>query len=76
MQVDLSKYNNSWYNPGRGFIIRALWYLGNVLFLKNPLNPSSKLKIYMLRLFGAKIGKGATLKPCINVKYPWNIEIE
>jgi putative colanic acid biosynthesis acetyltransferase WcaF len=75
MHVDLSKYNNSWYNPGRGFITCIVWYLINVIFLQNPLNPSSKLKIIILSLFGAKIGKGVVIKPGINIKYPWNLEI-
>ena len=74
-RVDLSAFNNSWYNPGRGFLIRTLWHFVNALFLQNPLNPSSKLKIIFLRLFGAKIGEGVVLKPSINVKYPWKLEI-
>ena len=75
MAVDLSKFENSWYNSGRGFLVRTLWHFVNALFLQNPLNPSSKLKIIVLKLFGAKIGLGVVLKPAINVKYPWNLEI-
>lgn len=73
--VDLAKFNNSWYNPGRGFIVRTVWHFMNALFLQNSLNPSSKIKISVLRMFGAKIGAGVVLKPSINVKYPWNLEI-
>jgi len=29
----------------------------------------------LLRMFGAKVGKGCMLKPSINIKFPWNIEI-
>lgn len=50
-----------------------LWYLTNALFLLNPLNPSSRLKVMVLRLFGARIGQGVVLKPGINVKYPWHL---
>jgi putative colanic acid biosynthesis acetyltransferase WcaF len=75
MQVDLSTFNNSWYNPGRGFLTRTLWHFVNALFLQNSLNQSSRIKITILRLFGAKIGTGVVLKPSINVKYPWNLEI-
>jgi putative colanic acid biosynthesis acetyltransferase WcaF len=75
MNVDLSKYNNSWYDPGRSFIIRAIWYILSALFINNYLNPSSKLKIVLLKLFGAKIGKEVDIKPGVNIKYPWNIEI-
>ena len=73
--VDLSKFDNSWYDPGRSLAVRTLWHFANALFLQNPLNPSSSLKIIILRLFGAKIGEGVVLKPSINVKYPWNLEI-
>lgn len=75
MRVDLSKFNNSWYHPGRSVLVRLLWYMTNALFFQNPLNPSSSLKVLLLRLFGAKIGQGVMLKPSINVKYPWNMEI-
>ena len=75
MNTDLSKFNNSWYRPGRGFFVRLLWHFTNALFLQNPLNPSSGLKKVLLRLFGAKIGQGVVLKPSINIKYPWNLEI-
>ena len=75
MAVDLSSFNNSWYYPGRGILVRTLWHLINALFLQNPLNHSSRIKIVILRLFGARIGEGVVLKPSINVKYPWNLEI-
>ena len=75
MRTDLSKFNNDWYNPGRGFALRTLWHFFNALFLQCPLNPSSRLKITILKMFGARIGEGVVLKPSINVKYPWNLEI-
>ena len=75
MRVDLSRYDNSSFNPGRGSLVRALWYFANVLLLQNPLNPLSSLKVLLLRIFGAKVGKGVVLKPSINVKYPWNLRI-
>ncbi len=74
MKTDLSKYNNSWYIPGNA-LKRALWYIINVLFFINPLNPLSKLKIIWLRLFGAQIGKGVVIKPGVNIKYPWKLAI-
>ena len=75
MAVNLSRYDNTWYSPGRNRVVRALWYVVNALLLQNPLNPSSGLKVFCLRLFGAKIGVGVNLKPSINVKYPWKLEI-
>jgi putative colanic acid biosynthesis acetyltransferase WcaF len=74
-RTDLSTYNNDWYNPGASALKRMLWYLVNVSLFINPLNPFSSLKVILLRLFGARVGKGVTLKPNINIKYPWLLEI-
>lgn len=71
-KTDLSQYNNSWYKPGSA-VKRALWYLVNVLVFKNALFPFSGAKTFMLRLFGAKVGKGVVIKPCVNIKYPWKL---
>ncbi len=74
--VDLSKYKNPpWHDKGRGYFIRVLWVFVNALFLQSPFNPSSSLKVWILRLFGAKVGKGCLLKPSINVKSPWLLEV-
>lgn len=74
MKTDLSRYDNSWYEPGGG-VKRLIWYFTNMLFLRNPLNPFSGIKVRLLRLFGAKVGKGVNIKPGVNVKYPWFLEI-
>ncbi len=73
--VDLSLYNNAWYNTGASVIKRALWYFANSAILNNSFIPFSRIKIKVLRLFGAKIGKGVVIKPSVNIKYPWNLKI-
>lgn len=75
MNIDLSTYDNSWYNPEGNIIKRALWYFTDLLFIKNHWNPVNILKIKILRLYGAKIGKGVVIKPGVNIKYPWLLEI-
>ena len=74
-KTDLSLYNNLPFNPGGSAIKRLLWYYINAVFLKSGLLPSSGFKIFLLRLFGAKIGKGVIIKPGVNVKYPWHLII-
>jgi putative colanic acid biosynthesis acetyltransferase WcaF len=44
-------------------------------FFINPLNPFSGLKVSLLRFFGAKVGQRVVIKPGVNIKYPWNLEI-
>lgn len=75
MKVDLSRYDNSWYHPGRGIITRTLWYYVNALFFINPLIPASGLKVWLLKAFGAAVGKGVVIKPRVNIKYPWNLSV-
>jgi len=73
--VDLSRYDNSWYHPGRNGWWRMLWYLTNELFFRSGLFPASTIKCRILRHFGAKVGKGVVIKPHVNIKYPWRLTI-
>jgi len=54
---------------------RILWYFVNVIFFRSALNPFNGLKIFLLRLFGAKVGKDVIIKPSVNIKYPWRLTI-
>lgn len=74
-RVDLSKYNNQWYQTGRGPFVRLLWYFVNAIFINSYLIPSSSVKVFILRLFGARIGKACVIKPKVNIKYPWKLEL-
>lgn len=74
VKTDLSLYSNQWYKPGNPFK-RALWYFFNAAFFLNPFFPFSGIKKGMLRLFGAKVGKGVVIKPAVNIKYPWKLKI-
>lgn len=74
-QVHLARYDNSDFDPGAGPMARAVWYLVNELVIRNRLNPFSRLRVALLRAFGAKIGAGVVIKPGVNVKYPWNLTI-
>jgi putative colanic acid biosynthesis acetyltransferase WcaF len=72
--IDLSKFNNSWYKPGNP-LKRFVWYLKNTVLLKSSLPWPNSFKIFALRFFGARIGKGVIIKPCVNIKYPWFLEV-
>jgi putative colanic acid biosynthesis acetyltransferase WcaF len=74
-KVDLNIYDNSWYSPKAGRIKQTLWYFVNALFFINPLNPFSGIKVFLLKLFGAKLGRKVLIKPAVSVKYPWLLEI-
>ena len=73
-KTDLSTFNNNWYKPGNPIII-LVWYVVNILFFINPLNPFCSLKVFLLRMFGAQIGKNVLIKPGVSIKYPWKLSI-
>lgn len=75
MKTDLSIYDNSWYKTGAGPLRRGCWYLVNSCFFQGYLFPFSGLKRTLLRLFGARISKGVVIKPNVNIKYAWNLEV-
>ncbi|MDQ6844342.1 MAG: WcaF family extracellular polysaccharide biosynthesis acetyltransferase [Bacteroidota bacterium] len=72
--TDLHSYNNSWYRPGSAWK-RFLWYWINAFVFNSSLFPFYKLKVLFLKAFGAKAGKGICIKPNVNIKYPWFLEI-
>lgn len=73
-KVDNSKYKTT-IHIGASKLKQVLWYFTNAVFFINPLNPFSSLKVFLLRLFGAKIGGGVVIKPSVNIKFPWKLSV-
>lgn len=73
--ADLSRFNNADFPLGAGFIKRTLWYFTNAVFFINPLFPFRSPKPVLLRLFGAKVGRGVVIHPGVNIKFPWKLAI-
>jgi len=63
------------YHPGRSYAYRACWLLVEALILLNPIVTPYALKRWVLRRFGAKVGKNVLIKPNVHVKYPWYLSI-
>lgn len=73
--VDLEKFANPEYDPGRGFLMRTVWYYCSVLLFESGWLPVSGFKARMLRLFGARVGVGLVIRPRVRIKYPWRLAI-
>lgn len=74
MQTDLSIYSTKDFDHGSIFK-RVLWFIVNAIFLDSYILLPSSFKVFILRLFGAKIGRGVNIKPKVNIKYPWKLQI-
>ena len=71
----LDYYQNNGYQPGRSMLTQTLWYFINLMFFQSGWFPISSLKVKVLRLFGAQVGRGVVIKPGVNIKYPWKLHI-
>lgn len=74
-KTDLSLYNNHPYHPGGSAFARFVWHYTNAFFFKSGLFPVYGIKRFLLKAFGAKLGRNVTIKPYVNIKYPWNLTI-
>ncbi|NDJ16520.1 hormogonium polysaccharide biosynthesis acetyltransferase HpsU [Myxacorys almedinensis] len=73
--VNLQKYDQSWFDRGRpGWIVLLWWLVQAIAFPLTP-QPLNTLRCRILRLFGAKIGKGVLIRPTARFTYPWKVEI-
>lgn len=52
-----------------------LWAVCELLFVTNAWQISSRLRVSVLRLFGAEIGAGVIFRPRTRVKFPWKLHI-
>ncbi|MCU6479905.1 acetyltransferase [Arthrobacter sp. A2-55] len=51
------------------------WAVCELLFVTNAWQVSSKLRIHVLRLFGARVGQGVVFRQRTRVKFPWKLTV-
>jgi putative colanic acid biosynthesis acetyltransferase WcaF len=73
--VDLRRYDQSWYHPGRPKWVVMLWWLVQAIAFPLTLHAHHAPRRALLRLFGARIGQAVVIRPSARFYYPWNIEI-
>jgi putative colanic acid biosynthesis acetyltransferase WcaF len=75
MKVTLSKFSTGKFDRGAGRFRESFWVLASwLLFQLCPLKLSG-LKCAVLRVFGAKIGRGVVIKPRVTITFPWKLTI-
>lgn len=71
----LDQYSVGDYTPGASLLKQLLWYFVGFPLVRSYLLPISAIKVFLLRVFGAKIGQGVRVKPGVRVKFPWRLTI-
>lgn len=72
---DLSRFRTPTGFRGRSGVAVQFWWLVDALLFR----PSPQIffgwRRWLLRLFGAHIGKGALIRPSVEITYPWKVSI-
>ena len=55
---------------------RVVWGIAYILFFKFSPKPLHKWRSFLLRLFGAKVGKGVHVYPGVKIWAPWNLVLD
>lgn len=71
--MNLKKFNKK-STHDTYFLKFFLWYIFSALFF-NSFIPGSKIRVFILKLFGCRIGKNIIIKPHVKIKYPWKLII-
>src|ERR1039458_8654863 len=76
-----SQVRNDLFDRNKGFrlgkprAVFALWYFVKYVFFVSALPWPSRFKSWVLRSFGAEIGKGVYWKPRVSIHIPWNLKV-
>lgn len=74
-KVVLKKYNQSHFSRGRSGIFILLWWFTQGTIFRFSLHNMYGFRRFILRCFGAKIGKGVKIRPSAKFTYPWKVTI-
>lgn len=73
--VDLRQYHQSGFERGRSGWFILLWWLVQAIAFPLSIHNMDEFRCQILRLFGAKIGKGVKIRPTARFTYPWKVSI-
>jgi putative colanic acid biosynthesis acetyltransferase WcaF len=74
MSTNLAAFNTGSYQAGPTWKVLA-WYFCNYYILNSAFPWPYGLKRMLLRLFGARIGKGLIIKTKVRIKHPWRLTV-
>jgi putative colanic acid biosynthesis acetyltransferase WcaF len=73
--INLALYDKSDFDDGPPKWKQRLWVLARYMFFQTPWPWCSRLRVALLRAFGAKIGTGVVIGANVNISFPWRLAV-
>ena len=73
--MQLKGYTTGGFDRGASKCKEALWFLARLLFFANAFPWPSRLRVKLLRLFGAEVGRRVVVRSNANITFPWRLKV-
>lgn len=73
--MNLEGYSVGSFDRGAPRWKEALWTVVKCLFFLPAFPFPSRLRVVLLRVFGAQIGRGVVIRSRVHITYPWRLKI-
>ncbi len=71
----LSNFKIPYNFRGRSVFFVQLWWIVQSIFFNCSPQFLYKYRVWILRLFGARIGKSCLIRPSVKITFPWKVTI-
>lgn len=71
----LAGFSGAGYNKGRGLVTQSLWVCTSALLVQRIWCPS-RVRVTILRIFGARIGERVLIRHGVRIHWPWKLKID
>lgn len=73
--MKLEGYTTGGFDRGAPRWKEMLWVLAKCVFFESSLPWPSRLRVALLRVFGATIGRGVVIRAKVNITFPWRLTV-
>ena len=73
MIQDLSSFRMPAGFRGRSTVVVQLWWLVQSTLFRGSPQFAYSFRRWLLRLFGAQVGRGVVIRPSVTITYPWKV---